>query len=141
MFIILSIFAKYNALFSLWYDRYMDIHDSMRRLYKAAEDMKGVTGKSAVAKLLGESPQSIQNWEKRGVSAEGAINAQAIIGCNVNWIMSNSGEMKIGSSAATSALGEAEFLRLAIETYNRASPSAQEAMRAVLDAMFKRREQ
>lgn len=50
--------------------------------------MKKVTGQTDVANLLGQSPQTLNNWESRGISKAGAINAQAIIGCDASWIMS-----------------------------------------------------
>ncbi len=56
------------------------MHESALRLYQAASEIKDVTGQSAVARLLGESPQNIKNWEMRGVSKAGALKAEELIG-------------------------------------------------------------
>ena len=65
----------------------------MQRLYDAAEKLKRVTGQSAVAALLNESPQTLNNWELRGISQRGAIVAQKKIGCSATWIKNGDGEM------------------------------------------------
>jgi hypothetical protein len=72
-----------------------DIHESAARLYEAAKQV-GITGKSAVARALGESPQAVNNWEERGVSVVGALNAQARFGCDANWIRDGSGSGVLG---------------------------------------------
>lgn len=69
------------------------MHQTMERLYLAAKELKKTVGQSAVAALIGESPQTLNNWESRGISSKGAINACAIIGCNVLWVKSNVGQM------------------------------------------------
>lgn len=68
-------------------------HPSAIRLYEAARTLRGVTGQSAVARLLDETPQTVKNWETRGVSRRGAIKAQSAIGCNANWLLHDIGEM------------------------------------------------
>lgn len=73
--------------------RRMPIHASTARLYEAAKVLMGVTGQSAVASLLNESPQTVKNWEERGVSATGAITAEIAIGCRAGWIREGAGEM------------------------------------------------
>jgi hypothetical protein len=57
------------------------MHASAERLYMAANELRGVAGQSNVARLLNESPQTVKNWEKRGVSGAGAIKAEGVIGC------------------------------------------------------------
>jgi phage repressor protein C with HTH and peptisase S24 domain len=69
------------------------MHESMRRLYKAAKDLRGTEGQSAVADLLGTSPQVLNNWESRGVSKAGAILAQEKIGCSPAWLTKGEGWM------------------------------------------------
>jgi phage repressor protein C with HTH and peptisase S24 domain len=69
------------------------MHESMQRLYRAAMEMKKVTGKSNVARLLETSPQVLTNWEARGVSNEGAIKAQQLIGCSAVWVTDGTGNM------------------------------------------------
>lgn len=79
------------------------MHPSAERLYKAAKELKGAEGQSAVARLLNESPQNINNWESRGVSRPGAIKAQAALGCDANWVLTGGGQM-----APTPAPAEAD---------------------------------
>lgn len=74
-------------------DEVMD--ESALRLYEAAK-RAGVTGKSAVARALDESPQTVNNWEERGVSIAGALKAQARFGCDANWLRDGAGSMSIG---------------------------------------------
>ena len=62
-------------------------HKTMKRLYRAAMDLRDVSGQSAVARLLGVSPQVVKNWEGRGISIEGALSAQKVIGCDANWLL------------------------------------------------------
>lgn len=69
------------------------MNSQMSRLYAAAEKLKGITGQTEVAKLLNISPQRLNNWETRGISAEGLLDAQKIIGCDANWLKDGSGEM------------------------------------------------
>ena len=69
------------------------MHPSAERLYKAAKELKGAEGQSAIARLLNESPQNVNNWESRGVSRPGAIKAQAALGCDANWVLTGGGQM------------------------------------------------
>lgn len=69
------------------------MHASIERLYEAAAKIKGVTGKSNVARLLNISPQTLKNWEVRGISNEGAITAQQVMGCSAVWITDGTGPM------------------------------------------------
>lgn len=74
----------------------LDLHPTMARLYQAAKTLKQVRGQSAVARLMNASPQTLKNWEARGVSKQGAITAQEAIGCNATWLMEGTGEMQTG---------------------------------------------
>jgi hypothetical protein len=65
----------------------------MARLYEAAKALKKTEGQSAVAKLLNESPQTLNNWESRGISRAGAIKAQDEIGCDASWVIAGKGAM------------------------------------------------
>ena len=65
----------------------------MTRLYEAAKKLKKVDGQSALAKFMNTSPQKINNWESRGISSEGLLTAQELIGCNAIWIRDGIGEM------------------------------------------------
>lgn len=69
------------------------MNEQMERLYEAARALHGVEGQSAVARLLNASPQTLKNWESRGVSKNGMLTAERTIGCSALWIESGEGEM------------------------------------------------
>lgn len=72
----------------------------MQRLLAAArESAARVDSKSALAACLNESPQTITNWSSRGVSKQGALNAQRAIGVASAWVLDGKGPM---FAAATS---------------------------------------
>lgn len=52
-------------------------------------DAQGTPG--AVAHLLGISPQSATNWQARGVSRDGALKAQRVLGVSAMWILHGTG--------------------------------------------------
>lgn len=72
------------------------MRDSMARLYLAAKELRGVEGKSAVARLLNVAPQNVGNWEDRGVPAEAILDAEEIIGCSGLWVRKGLGPMVVG---------------------------------------------
>lgn len=69
------------------------MHDSAVRLYQAAKQLRGVSGQSNVARLLNESPQTVKNWEVRGISDGGAIRAEGVFGCRAYWLTTGEGDM------------------------------------------------
>jgi phage repressor protein C with HTH and peptisase S24 domain len=71
------------------------MHEQMIRLYKAAKELKGVEAPSDLADLLNESPQTINNWEKRGISKEGLLDVPDIIGCRLKWLRYGVGPMHL----------------------------------------------
>lgn len=71
------------------------MHETMTRLYEAAKTLKNTEGQTAVATLLGEIPQTVNNWERRGISTPGLIKAQENIGCSVVWLKTGKGPMTI----------------------------------------------
>lgn len=75
------------------------MHPSIERLYQAAKQIRDITGQSAVARLLNESPQTVKNWETRGVSRSGAMTAEAALGVRAAWLMTGVGEMLTGGMA------------------------------------------
>lgn len=80
------------------------MHDSTERLYQAARQLRDVSGQSAVARLLNESPQTVKNWETRGVSRAGAMKAEEVLGVRANWLISGEGEMaSLGGQVAAAA--------------------------------------
>lgn len=80
-----------NGLFSTL--KICSMHEQMERLYEAARILRGVEGQSAVARLLNASPQTVKNWESRGISKDGMITAQEVFGCSSTWLKSGTGEM------------------------------------------------
>lgn len=74
------------------------------RLYEAAEKLKGVSGQSNLARLLNVSPQVVKNWETRGVSASGLVNAAKVIGVSVAWVETGEGEMAAIKQPQSNAL-------------------------------------
>lgn len=85
------------------------MNETAARLYRAASEMRDVRGKSAVARLLNTSPQTMTNWEIRGVSEKGALDAQKIIGCDANWLLDGTGQMYLQKSTPI-----AEVLELSV---------------------------
>ena len=72
------------------------MRDSMARLYQAAKQLRGIEGKSAVARLLNVAPQNVGNWEARGVPAEAILDAEELIGCSGLWVRKGLGPMVVG---------------------------------------------
>lgn len=71
---------------------------TMERLYVAARVLKQIEGQSAVASAMGETPQTVNNWESRGMSQRGMMRAQEVFGCSPTWLKSEQGPMKVGDS-------------------------------------------
>lgn len=82
-----------NILFK--YSKIENMHSSMVKLYQIAKDTQRVVGQSAVARALVESPQTVKNWEKRGISKGGAMKAQAVFGCNANDLLQTNAEINV----------------------------------------------
>jgi hypothetical protein len=77
------------------------MHKSAERLYQAVKEVRAVEGQSAVARLLTESPQTVKNWESRGISADGAIKVERLIGCRAAWLIDGAGDMSFAEAPAT----------------------------------------
>lgn len=84
------------------------MHPSAQRLYAAAQALANKSGQSNVASLLNESPQTMRNWEKRGVSSAGALSAAKILGCSAVWLSTGEGQM---SALATDSSKPLPYLR------------------------------
>lgn len=74
----------------------------MDRLYRAARELKGINGQAALARALNASSQTLHNWELRGISKQGLVLAQKVIGCSVSWLESGTGAMAIGGESNVS---------------------------------------
>ena len=72
-----------------------EIHETVGRLYEAAKDLKNISNMSGLARLLNVSPQTIKNWEARGISSKGAIEAAEKIGFSINWLQTGEGSMRL----------------------------------------------
>jgi hypothetical protein len=70
-----------------------EIHPTMARLYEAAKLLHDVEGPSELAALLNESPQVINNWERRGISSAGILTVGPLVGCRSDWLKDGSGDM------------------------------------------------
>lgn len=82
-----------NEAFSC--DTIAGMHETTERLYQAAALLTGnrVTTQTAIANLLNVSPQTVNNWEARGVSKTGMIQAQQKLGCSVTWLETGAGTL------------------------------------------------
>jgi SOS-response transcriptional repressor LexA len=69
------------------------MHPVTERLYKAAQALRNISGQSAVARALNESPQTVKNWETRGVSKAGALKAEEFLGVRAAWLFTGEGSM------------------------------------------------
>lgn len=76
------------------------MHAQMDRLYQAAYELKGIRGQTALAFALNESPQTLSNWESRGISSNGLLSAQEKIGCNAIWVRDGVGTMRFAVEAS-----------------------------------------
>lgn len=70
------------------------MHVSMVRLYRFVQESCQLSGQSALARRMEESPQTVKNWESesRGISEGDALKAQRLFGCNANWLLGTSSE-------------------------------------------------
>jgi DNA-binding XRE family transcriptional regulator len=82
----------------------------MKRLYEAAKILRNVEGQSDVARIMNASPQTVNNWEARGISNEGLLTAQEAIGCDAIWLRDGTGNMSKGGVAKTSDLSDVAHL-------------------------------
>lgn len=80
----------------------------MERLYQAARELKAINGQAALARALNASSQTLHNWELRGISKQGLVLAQRVIGCSASWLETGTGQMAIngGPNVTPSRMGE-----------------------------------
>lgn len=72
------------------------VHIQMQRLYIATKELKGIKGQAGLALHLGAVSQTVNNWEARGISKDGMIKAQRLIGCSALWLETGEGAMVFG---------------------------------------------
>jgi SOS-response transcriptional repressor LexA len=74
------------------------MNPQMTRLYQAAKDLQGISGQAALARALGASSQTLHNWELRGMSKQGLVLAQRVIGCSASWLETGAGPVSIAGA-------------------------------------------
>ena len=84
------------------------MNTQMSRLYDAAQDLKGIYGQTALARHLGVTPQTLNNWESRGISKKGLITCQQVLGISASWLECGQGNRNLNESSnvAYSELGQ-----------------------------------
>ena len=80
------------------------MHNQMERLYKAAKSLRSISSKAELARILNESSQTLNNWEKRGISNKGMLNAQRLIGCSAAWLETGEGPANESTRVHTSSV-------------------------------------
>jgi phage repressor protein C with HTH and peptisase S24 domain len=93
------------------------MHMQMKRLYEAAEKLRGITGQSDIARAMNASPQTINNWEARGISNAGMLKAQAVFGCSATWLAEGHGKMEVGQAGSVMGVhvadkGDPDFIQI-----------------------------
>lgn len=68
------------------------MNQEMKRLYEAASEARGIRGQSDLARALNTSPQTINNWETRGISKQGLLSIQNVLGISASWVQSGHGK-------------------------------------------------
>lgn len=79
------------------------MHATMKRLYEAAEKLHNRSGQTDVANFLNESPQVLNNWERRGISKVGIFKAAGALGVNPTWLLHGIGEVTSSTPGAVKA--------------------------------------
>jgi phage repressor protein C with HTH and peptisase S24 domain len=85
------------------------IHPSIRRLYSVAAEA-GDDAPAKVARRLNISPQTMNNWEARGISQPGSLSAQEAYGCSAVWLITGKGEQ--GQPGAVALSSQSHPLKL-----------------------------
>ena len=67
------------------------MHPSAERLFSAVLRLRQAQGVAAIAREVQQSPQVVKNWESRGVSAEGALLVQELLGVSAVWVLNGRG--------------------------------------------------
>lgn len=94
------------------------MHASMKRLLDyareaASSDGRPVTGFADIGDRLGVSSATLTNWKARGVSKEGAIQAESHFGCAASWILRGDGPRDAAAKAVVAADQHEQDLLLA----------------------------
>lgn len=83
------------------------MNQEMKRLYEAASEARGIRGQSDLARVLNTSPQTIHNWETRGISKQGLLSIQTTLGILASWVQSGHGPKFVldKSNVSTAQIG------------------------------------
>jgi phage repressor protein C with HTH and peptisase S24 domain len=93
------------------------MHKQMTRLYEAAEKLQNLTGQSNLARVLNTSPQTVKNWEARGISKQGLLTAQRVIGCDATWLETGLGLMSESTTISRETNASGIYKRNADDVY------------------------
>lgn len=94
------------------------MHATMVRLYEAARSLKGLETPTDVARALNQSQQTVNNWERRGMSRLGMLEAQKMLGCSATWLQTGKGSMTYDATVRTgsdTASGLRERIKLLLD--------------------------
>lgn len=83
----------------------MSMHPSAERLFSAAEALHGIRTGGELSRALDVLPQTVSAWVVRGVSREGALLAQEVLGCDANWVLKGVGSMVPGQPGIREVIG------------------------------------
>jgi phage repressor protein C with HTH and peptisase S24 domain len=91
------------------------MHPTTERLYAAAKIRHDLDGQSAVARALSSAgdettPQTVKNWETRGVSRKGMLDAERCLNISATWIQTGAGEMFVGYSSDSATTLQRKYL-------------------------------
>ncbi len=84
---------------------------------EAIERMKkvgGVKSSSALARILGVTPQALSNYKKRGIiPADLILKFASLYGLSVDWLLTGEGQMYINGEKTTTASEDDEDIKRA----------------------------
>lgn len=78
------------------------LHESMKRLLDFARDAtqalrpdERVATFASIGRRLGVSAAVMTNWKDRGISLQGALDAQRVFGCSATWLLDGEGPQRV----------------------------------------------
>jgi SOS-response transcriptional repressor LexA len=83
-----------------------NIHPSMKRVFALAEQA-GISNKTYIASKLNATPQTLDNWSRRGISMKGAMAASKVFGVECGYILDG----KIDSGKTEREIIESQTLK------------------------------
>lgn len=88
-----------NALFNR--PTILCMADDYDRLLLAAKMLDpGITGKSSLGRFLNQSPQTINNWQKRGIPRAELADLSRKVGCTIDWLELGTPPMRASDSSS-----------------------------------------